>query len=108
MSEAAQLGLGRTIAHAEPVVRDAIHIAVVPVYASEHLAPGTKVRLAGRQVDDVHIVEASNSRPYVGVIDPFLQRPARKGEKCWLFLNPGSIRSLRHEWSHPAFDKETS
>lgn len=36
-------------------------------------------------------------------MDPYLRRDVAFGEQCWLFLYPGSITSLRHEWTHPAF-----
>jgi hypothetical protein len=75
--------------------RDAIHIAVVPVVAGAVLAPGAKVEI----VDDT----AVPADPGVGVVDPFLRAEVKAGQRFWLFLNPGSITSLRHEWTHPAF-----
>lgn len=78
--------------------RDAVHIAVVPVEAAQHLEPGQKVN-----VKDGKAYRAENNSG-IGVIDPFLQSKVEAGSKCWLYLYPGSITSLRHEWSHPAFE----
>jgi len=77
--------------------RDALHIAVIPVAAAESLLPG----------DHVAIVEGRAVRTYgdefVGVVDPFLLRPVEENEVFWLLLVPGTITSLRHDWTHPAF-----
>lgn len=78
--------------------RDAIHVAVAPVIAGERLAPGQHVGLASA---DQEIVMAA--RDHIGIIDPFLPGAVMKGERCWLFLYPQSITSLRHNWTHPAF-----
>lgn len=79
--------------------RDAIHIAVVPVVASAPIVRGGLVSIAGGQAYNGSVEDA------VGVADPFL-RVARveQGQAFWLYLNPGSITSLRHEWTHPALD----
>lgn len=81
--------------------RDAIHMAIAPVIAAEKLAPGDHVGLLpdGR---------ASEAVAHIGIIDPFLKKAVRAGDKCWLFLYPGSITSLRHEWAHPAFTAESA
>lgn len=101
MSDQSKLGLGRIIT--TPQQRDAIHIAVAPVIAAHTL-------IAGRHVafdDKGHASEHTGKNP-IGIIDPFLTRTVEEGAKCWLFLYPGSITSLRHEWFHPAFTaKET-
>lgn len=83
--------------------RDAIHLAVEPVVAKEHLVAGDHVTVDGRK-----------SLPYsseaVGIVDPFLKRNfslylnfVREGERFWLVLYPRTIKSLRHVWEHPAF-----
>jgi hypothetical protein len=78
--------------------RDAIHIAVVPMVASEDLKPGQHVGLIFPTV-------AGPSDDPVGIVDPFLmQKPIKKGEMFWLFLYPNTITSLRHVWIHPAFE----
>jgi len=79
--------------------RDAIHVAVAPVTASERLAPGQHVGLPGE--DDPEL--AGPGEPPVGIVDPFLAAPVEKGQRFWLFLYPGTVTGLRHVWTHPAF-----
>lgn len=75
--------------------RDAIHIAVAPVTAAERLSPGQHV---GMMADG----RAGTTRKRIGVVDPYLHDDVEPGDRFWLFLYPGSITSLRHEWTHPA------
>jgi hypothetical protein len=79
--------------------RDAIHIAVAPVVASERLAPGQPI--AFMEDGDTENVRASE-RP-IGIVDPFLTSLVFEGQRFWMFLYPGTITSLRHDWTHPAF-----
>lgn len=76
--------------------RDAVHIAVAPVVAAEELAPGRRV---GLREDGL----ASGGEEPIGVVDPFREAPVLPGQLFWLFLFPGTITSLRHVWTHPAF-----
>ena len=76
--------------------RDAVHIAVAPVTAGQELRPGERVGfLADGRVGAVGET--------IGIIDPFLTASVREGERCWLFLYPNTITSLRHVWTHPSF-----
>jgi hypothetical protein len=83
--------------------KDAIHMAVAPVVAQCPLTPGEHV---GILPDGT----ASNTaKPHIGIVDPFLPHKTfavKEGETFWLFLYPGSITSLHHEWTHPAFEKK--
>ena len=88
------LKLGQIIT--EPQQRDAIHIAVVPAVAGHALRPAEHVEI-------IDGAACSCLGAGVGVVDPFLQRAVRANETFWLWLKPGSITSLRHEWTHPAF-----
>lgn len=76
--------------------RDACHICLAPVYAGERLKPGQRVAMAA----DGSIVGAQ-ARDDVGIVDPFLKKPVKPGERCFLFVHPNTVTSLRHEWSHP-------
>lgn len=97
MSNPNQLGLGQIITTEQS--KDAIHVAVAPVESDELLKPGVHVRLtaSGKAVE-------TNRASAIGVVDPFLNARVQKGERFWLFLYPGTITSLRHDWSHPAFE----
>lgn len=78
--------------------RDAIHLALYPAVAGEQLKPGQRVgvsKVTGH---------ALASLPYVGVVDPFLDRPVEKGERFWLCVRPGEVTGLRHHYTCPAFD----
>jgi hypothetical protein len=91
-----------------PQQRDAIHIAVAPVVAGENLAPGDHVGFV--KAGDTETVGRSDG-PFgerhvapIGIVDPFLTVRAMKGDQFWLFLYPQTITSLRHDWTHPAFE----
>lgn len=81
--------------------RDAIHIAVAPVVAGEFLEPGTYITF--RDDEDRQIVVACEPAMAIGIVDPFLKKDIRSGDRFYMFLNPNTITSLRHEWTHPAF-----
>lgn len=89
------LNLGKIITTEQH--KDAIHVAVAPVTAGKRLAPGTHFNLVNGMAVPA---EAGDG---IGVVDPFLTVFVAKGERFWGFLYPGSITSLRHDWTHPAF-----
>jgi hypothetical protein len=80
-------------------IRDAIHIAVAPVVAGVRLYPGDHVGILsdGR---------ASEAADHIGIVDPFLKGRLNEGDSFWLMLYPQTVKSLRHEWTHPAFKPE--
>ena len=78
--------------------RDAIHVAIAPVFAAERLAPGQHVGFIGDTVG-----ACKNS---IGVVDPYLQAAVFKGDRFWLFLYPNTVTSLSHHWEHPAFEEK--
>jgi hypothetical protein len=104
---------GRLIPTGSTPERDAIHVAVAPVEVEnfEHdepggLPPGTHVGLTrDRSWGDLPVVTADREdcSELIGVIDPFLTQPVRHGQRCWLYLYPNTVTSLRHDWMHPAF-----
>ena len=77
-----------------------MHIAVAPVTALVKLCPGQQIG-----VDNEGNAFPSLFEPSVGVVDPFLLNGPEKGDRFFLWLQPGTITSLRHEWTHPAFEK---
>ena len=87
------LPIGRLISADEG--RDAVHVAIAPITAPCELRPGQHVDSLGRP-------EGPGVVP-VGVVDPFLREPGSPGQRCWLFLYPNTVTTLRHEWTHPAF-----
>lgn len=79
--------------------RDAVHIAVIPMIARNKLMPGQHVGIEDGTTDTC--TELTDMP--IGVVDPYLQGPVTRGERFWLFLYPGQVTTLRHEWTHPAF-----
>jgi hypothetical protein len=80
--------------------RDAVHIAVAPVIAGMELHPGEHIGFVG------NAYTVGTNTAHIGIVDPFLSGPVYKGNKFYMFLYPNTITSLRHEWSHPDFEKE--
>lgn len=93
-----QFLLGRLIG--ETAKRDAIHIAVAPGVAAEPLAPGEHIGIVGE-----HFGRCVNP---IGIVDPYLTGRVFKGDRFWMFLYPNTITSLRHQWTHSAFDATIS
>lgn len=93
--------LGTVITDKE-VGRDAIHLACLPVtVGDEWMVPGAHAGLAPDGT-----VSARAGVRNIGIIDPFLPSPARKGQKVLLVIYPRTIESLRHVWSHPDIPDE--
>lgn len=90
--------LGTIITSAEK--RDAIHLAVEPIEAGDWLNPGQDVLISdGKALPCAY----ENG---VGIVDPFLRVKVAPGDWFWLTVYPRQIKSLRHVWTHPAFDDE--
>lgn len=83
--------------------RDAVHVAVIAVLAGEALTPGRHVGLIRGQARWT-ISTLDGTPVLIGVVDPFLASTVHAGERFWLFLYPNTVTSLRHDWTHPAFD----
>jgi hypothetical protein len=81
--------------------RDAIHIAVLPIVATEKL-------FAGQDVGLVDGGASTKAKKHTGIVDPFLKVPVMPGQRFWLLLYPRMVTSLRHVWSHPEFVDETT
>lgn len=78
--------------------RDAVHVAVAPVIAAEDLRAGQSVGTRSKWNADVVAMV-----PGIGVVDPFLTSPVKAGQRFWMFLYPGTVTGLRHDWTHPEF-----
>lgn len=76
--------------------RDAVHVAVTPMTAYHTLQPGWHVGIVKEGI-------AGTGVELIGIVDPYLKVPVRKGQKFWLFLYPNTVTGMRHHWSHPAF-----
>lgn len=82
--------------------RDAIHIAVLPVWTDEELHRGEMVHFVPGRIDRVKV---SGKGEEVGIIDPFLHAlTVPKNTRVWLFLKPNTVTGMRHHWSHPLVD----
>lgn len=73
-------------------LRDAIHLAVVAMVASEKLFPGQRLNKDGGTTGET-----------IGIVDPFLRGPVMPGQHFWFVIDPRTITSLRHVWTHPDF-----
>ena len=81
--------------------KDAIHVPVVSVTAGELLSPGEMVTVY-RQGAQFKANKAVVGVPD-GIVDPFLNQDVQPEENFWLFLQPGSVNDLRHEWETSTF-----
>lgn len=102
--------------HFKKEARDAIHLAVEPVVADYDLDVGQAIGIingyamptgspynTGVLDDDRKLI--IKAVPYHGIVDPFLPRGPKAGEKFWFIMAPRRVHSLRHVWEHPEFPK---
>lgn len=82
----------------EDAGRDAIHLATEPVIAGEKLHAGQHIGF----LEDGTVGTAA--KELLGIVDPFLTAPLFPGNRFWLVVYPRTITSLRHVWTHPAFE----
>lgn len=102
MSEQIIRALGHIIPEDVTQQRDCIHIAVLPAVADAVLRPGQHVGITPFAANNVPI--ASTEVETIGIVDPYLRRPVMAGQKFFVYLYPGSITGLRHDWTHPALE----
>ena len=81
--------------------KDAIHVPVVAVVAGETLTPGEQVTI--NRVKGVPTAYSALGDRTVGIVDPFLKHSVTIYDIFWLFLQPGSVQDLRHEWDTVEF-----
>jgi hypothetical protein len=86
----------------ETAQRDAIHIAVAPVVASQILAAGDHIGLLPGSADEV--AGAAPTITPIGIVDPFLREHVQVGQRFYMWLYPQTVTGMRHHWSHPAFE----
>lgn len=80
--------------------RDAVHVAIIPVTASYELTPGERIGVT--EVNGVFLSVTHTMKP-IGIVDPFLTRNVKPGERFYLCLFPGTVYGMRHHWLHPQF-----
>lgn len=103
--------------------RDAIHVAIAPVSPIwSSLSAGAPIRFltdgeyrdylsdGTRDDGDVTVprIEAVTECELddvgcIGVISPYLKSSVHVGERCYVFLLPNTVTSLRHAWVCPKF-----
>lgn len=81
--------------------RDAVHIAIAPVVATQVLKPGQDIGFV--EIGDTQRVGVASTP--IGIVDPFLKQEVQAGQQFWMFLYPNTILGLRHDWTHPAFGR---
>lgn len=98
-----EIQLGKLIEGA--ALRDAVHIAVVPLIAGKDLWKGDVVKLSS--IDKEIALDATYSRDdAIGIVDPFLNNHhVPQGSKFWCYLFPNSVTGMRHHWQHPILDR---
>lgn len=81
--------------------RDAVHVAVAAVIAAETLEPGQHIQLNNEG-------KACSGKEPIGIVDPYLKQDVVPGDKFWIHLYQKTVKNLRHDWTHPAFENMKS
>lgn len=89
VSDAAPAGLG---------TRDAFHIPGIRVCASVDIEPGAHLLLQSREC-----VVLCTREERTGIADPFIPSMILAGQVFWLFLEPGLVTNLVHNFDVQGF-----
>lgn len=92
---------GQLITDDKQPERDAVHVAVAKVIAAETLEPGQHIQLD-------HEGKACSGKEPIGIVDPYLRQGVEPGDKFWIHLYQKTVKNLRHDWSHPAFENKAA
>lgn len=84
--------------------RDAVHVAVLSVVASDVMYPGQDIGIKPMALQSNEYIAYGDAEPFIGIVDPFIKGVVKKGERFWMYLYPRSITGLSHQWTHPAFE----
>lgn len=87
--------------------RDAVHVAVLSVVASEIMYPGQDIGIKPMALQNNEYIAYGDAEPFIGIVDPFIKVVVQKGERFWMYLYPRTITGLSHQWTHPAFEGTT-
>ena len=104
--------LGRLIEEDEIVYPDAVHVAVAPVTAARDINVGSKVKLLFGSKDKAVSADYDDLNA-IGIADPMLCLnddlwTIEAGQRFWLYLFPGTVDGMRHQWSHPSFNNSST
>ena len=88
--------------------RDAVHIAIAPVVADTELKPGQHIGFVEKNnFELVGPLSPPSQYPTIGIVDPLLSGVIHKGQRFWMWMYPNTVTSLRHDWEHPSFPKQS-
>jgi len=84
--------------------RDAFHMPCILAYCHDNdlhvkgcgLGPGDSVRFVGDPADGE--VESCSKSERHGIVDPFIEETDLKGKAFWVFLSPGLVQNLTHNF----------
>lgn len=78
--------------------RDAVHVAILPCESESTLYPGQDVGVKDGMA-------ATDIKPYIGKVDPFVAGPVFPGTRFYVCLYPNTVTGMRHHWRLPAIDE---
>lgn len=85
--------------------RDAIHVPIVPVFASTVLIGGERIGIEKREDGKLWARAARESTlDEIAIVDPFLWHAVNEGSQFYAFMLPGKVHSLWHEWTCKSLD----
>lgn len=91
------------LAHTPEVagLKDAIHVAIVSCRAGSILkrAEPFTINTDGEAI-------YCNENKSIGVVNPFIKHPVKRGEIFWGILKMQEVPNVKHVWEHPSFTFE--
>ena len=85
--------------------RDAVHLALYQVTLGQNISGWNKARkLTVKENGRAYKYNEHNKNEVAyGILDPFISQDLKVGDKVWMVLFPGMIKSFHHVWNHDLF-----